>query len=272
MRRRSGKEKAMQKPNEHPAPMGRMQDSGQGDKGALASGDKGALASGATDEVLSRLPFFENLTADEMAALASSSHRLARQAGQFIARAGDDPASYWVVCKGSAALYVTKPNGKRFIIQTYREKSIIGLSYALGGSRISGMVEALEPSVLIAVPTNATQRLLRENSAFARDMLTFMVNDNLRLMDTINSFSIDGRARLCRFLFHRSLEAGVRDGSHIRFDLGIAKGTLAARLDMSPETLSRIFAQLKEERVIDMRDAAITVRSIRDLVSMSEGL
>jgi CRP-like cAMP-binding protein len=215
---------------------------------------------------------FNVLGDDELTMLSEAAGQMFREVGQFIMRSGDTLTQYYLLRQGSAVTYFLKPNGKRFVAQINHEGVPLAMSYALSGSRFSGIVEVIEDACVICMPSRETSQLIKLNPLFARSILTNVVNDNLRLYDIIGNFLLDGRARLCRFLFQRALEAGIRHGSSIQFELGIPKSMLAAQLDMSPETLSRMFAQLRSERVIDLEEAAVTVRSVRSLVSISEGL
>jgi CRP-like cAMP-binding protein len=223
-------------------------------------------------DYLNKIPCFGALSSEELAALSQSSRLTNYEAGQFVVRMGEAATHLFALCQGSVAMYFSKPNGKPFIMRTYDQGDLFFVSYALAGTRFAGYLEAWEDSSIICIPAVEVRTLIKDNPQFAQEMLKYLVSDNLRLTDTASNFLVDGRARLCRFLFQRALETGERCEGGIRFSLGKPKSKLAAQLDMSPETLSRMFAQLKEEKTIDLDDSMVFINNIRTLVYGSEGL
>ena len=224
------------------------------------------------DDYLRDIPYFASLSSKELAELAHVSRLTQKESGEFIVRAGDDATHYFVLLQGMVVMYFLKPNGKRFVVQTFSKGALFFVSHALAQSRYNGFIEVIDDAQFISIPARHTMNLLKSNSDFVQSMLRYALNDNLRLTDTISGFLIDARARLGRFMFRRALETGERVDGKLCFDLGIPKSEIAAALDLSPETLSRTFAQLKNEDVISMDDSIVTIKNVRKLVQISENL
>ncbi|WP_308387965.1 helix-turn-helix domain-containing protein [Acidithiobacillus sp. AMEEHan] len=68
--------------------------------------------------------------------------------------------------------------------------------------------------------------------------------------------------RICNYLLELS-DASEETG---QFQLPAKKVSVAARLGVTPETLSRVLRRLKEAGAIDMRDKTITVLDRRKLL------
>jgi len=220
---------------------------------------------------LQTLSCFEGLSLEEYTVLAAEAYQAHKPAGEVIVHEGDTLSHYFVLRQGSALVYFLKPSGKRFIVQNIGVDSLFATTVALAGNRYSGTIEIREDALLLCIPTGVTKKLLKENPLFAQKLLQRVIAYNLHLTDTIHGLIIDGRARLCRYLFRRALASSARFGDGVKFDLDMPKNNLAAFLDVSPETLSRMFSQLQEDKVIDIRGSTVIVHSIRDLVNISEG-
>jgi CRP/FNR family transcriptional regulator len=54
-------------------------------------------------------------------------------------------------------------------------------------------------------------------------------------------------------------------------DLGMKKGELAMALGTVPETLSRAFAKLKDDGLIEVHGGKVTVLDVRALASLGSG-
>lgn len=221
---------------------------------------------------LSSISRFKVLSEDELELLARASRVMHKKAGQFLARAGDEATHFFVLQKGTIGMYFIKPNGKQFTVKTFSSHALFFVSLALAHTRYSGYLEIVEDSTVVAIPSKETQQLIKSNPKFAQNMLSHVVNENLHLADIISGFLIDARARLCRYLFRHALESGKNVHGELQFELKVPKGEIAAALDISPETLSRTFSQLKRENIIDLNDNVVTIKNVRELVASSESL
>jgi len=223
-------------------------------------------------DYLEEVPFFGALKDDELVQLAQASRMITKASGEFLLRAGDEVTHYYLLKEGTVAHYYLKPNGKRFLVQAHTEGSLFFVSLALAQTRHGGYLEVFEDTRAICFPSAQTLRLSRSNSQFAQNLLQFTVNDNLRLNDLVSNFLVDARARFSRFLFRAALESGKHVKGEIHFDLGTTKSGIAATLDLSPETLSRTIAQMKDEGIIDMVNSTVIIKSVRGLARLSESL
>ena len=112
---------------------------------------------------------------------------------------------------------------------------------------------------------------MESNIAFANQVVRHTSSSALRLIELLKDFSFGASARLSRYLFRQALESSKPHGDGVCFDLGMKKGMLADYLGVTPETLSRSFAQLQNGGVITVKGSKIIVNSARDLVRLSEG-
>ncbi|MDZ4063943.1 MAG: helix-turn-helix domain-containing protein, partial [Coriobacteriia bacterium] len=72
-------------------------------------------------------------------------------------------------------------------------------------------------------------------------------------------------------LFQRALAVGETTPDGLRVDLGMTKGELALALGTVPETLSRAFARLKDDDVVDVQGRVVIVHDVGVLARMGSG-
>jgi CRP-like cAMP-binding protein len=109
--------------------------------------------------------------------------------------------------------------------------------------------------------------LLAEDSVFARRMLAGLSQRLHHLMQDVESYSQRSSAqRVLGYLIQLCPEDA--DGSQeISFDLPISKQLIASRLNLTPETLSRIFHDLSDEGLIGVHGKHVKVL---DLLRLKE--
>ena len=114
-------------------------------------------------------------------------------------------------------------------------------------------------------------RLIKKRTDIAFKLLAGSALWVRRLTDLIAEYAKAVPARLAGYLLAEALRqrpTALADGARVR--LAVNKGELAAHLGTVPETLSRAFAKLRDEGVIEVEEREITIRdlaALRDLAS-----
>ena len=87
----------------------------------------------------------------------------------------------------------------------------------------------------------------------------------------VQTLALDVPSRLARYVFQRALQTGKPTAAGLEVDLGMKKGELAMALGTVPETLSRAFAKLKADGVLEVHGSKITVLDVRALAALGSG-
>jgi CRP/FNR family transcriptional regulator len=133
------------------------------------------------------------------------------------------------------------------------------------------MAEADEASAVVLVSAEAMRATTAEDPTVARAALTEVERRSERLMDVVRSLAADVPSRLASYLFGRALAVGEASPSGLVVDLGMTKTELASTLATVPETLSRAFARLRAEGLIELDGSTVTVLDVGALVRRGAG-
>jgi len=223
-------------------------------------------------EYLKKIPLFSQLGDDDRLRLAESAHHINRKAKRILVHEGEVLSNLYLLTKGKAALYYLRPDGKKSVIYHIRCDKVFSVESALLGRRHQGIVEILEDASIVTLPVKTINELMCTNTSFSNQVARYAMEHALELLELHKDFSFGAPARLSRYLFLRALESSKPHGEGVSFDLGLKKGALAEFLGITPETLSRLFSQLQNGEVIEVKGSKIIVNSVKNLVSLSEGI
>jgi CRP-like cAMP-binding protein len=87
----------------------------------------------------------------------------------------------------------------------------------------------------------------------------------------VQTLTLDVPARLARYIFQRALASGQPTPHGLELDLGMRKNELAEAIGTVPETLSRAFARLKAEGILEIDGNRVTVLDVRALAALGSG-
>jgi len=166
----------------------------------------------------------------------------------------------FLVCSGKVKLSARAQDGKQFMLQAALSGQILGLSAAMAGVPYGFSAVTLAQSTIRFVRREDFLQFLKfsPDSAFnAVQALSFeydQVLSSLRAIALLHTAS----ARIAQLLLRMSAETQDGPGSNMR--LLLTQEQIAQMTGTTRETVTRFFAQLKRENVIDMRGSSLVIR------------
>lgn len=210
-----------------------------------------------TGELIDASFLFGGLPEEQLAAVRRIAIERRFEKGASIFHEGDAGDGFYMVVEGKVKIFKISLTGKEQILHIFGPGEPFGEVPVFHGSPFPANAETLSPSVLLFFPRAAFIALVVENPSLALHMLAVLSLRLRRFVDQIENLSLkEVPARLAGYLLYLSEEQGGGDC----VELEISKGQLASLLGTIPETLSRIFARMSEERLI-----AVDGRKIRIL-------
>lgn len=121
-------------------------------------------------------------------------------------------------------------------------------------------ITALMDSKVLAIPNKLYKSMLAKSPEACFRLLADFAQRNRTLIDEIESVSLkNANYRVIDFILKESTTNAEGDTT---MKLRISKQTIASRLSIKPETLSRILAKLKKDGVIEQNDKLITINEL----------
>lgn len=208
--------------------------------------------------VIGRLPAFRQLSRKELDALANQSRLRELRRGSMIVGRGERMPGVIAVAYGSAKLALRRANGEAKVLRLLGPGDSFGLAAALLDRPSPVDVVALSHCLVATVPPASLLRLLDQHAGFARMVAHTLAERVLELVTELDaSLQQSGLQRLACYL--NSLAEATGHGGAGVVRLPATKTTVAARLGVKKETLSRMLRDLAERGLIEVSGLEVAI-------------
>ncbi|MBK9019891.1 MAG: Crp/Fnr family transcriptional regulator [Sulfuritalea sp.] len=216
-------------------------------------------------QILSRLPLFQELAPEQIAALepACRERRLAK--GEMLFQKGDLPKGFYVIVFGQIKLAFPSSQGNEKVMQIVGPRQSFGEAIMFLNRPCPVFAEGLVDSLLLHIGSGPVFALLESDPLFARRMLAGLSMRLHSLVQDVETYSLRSSAqRVVGYLLQQCPQDGPCEGS---FDISLptSKQVIASRLNLTPETLSRIFHDLAVNGLIGVSGKQITIKDAKRL-------
>ncbi len=200
-------------------------------------------------EIIGSSLFFEGLPAKQVEDLADIAVEKTFERGENIFFEGDKGIGFYMVGEGRVKIFKVSFAGKEHILHIFGQGEPFGEVPVFHGQPFPATAETLVKTKTLFFPRDKFVHLVEANPAIALNMLAVLSQRLRRFASQIENLSLkEVPARLAGYLIYLSHEQGDRED----VELDISKGQLASLLGTIPETLSRIFAKMSEEGLIQV--------------------
>ncbi len=216
---------------------------------------------------ITSLPIFQGLDEDQFTELISTAERRKYKKGDIIFSEGDEGSGLYVVETGKVKIFKLSFEGKEHIFHIYGPGKIFGEVAVFSGKRFPAFAEAVSPSSLIFFPKREIALLISESPSLAFNMMASL---SMRLREfTImveNLVLKEAPARMASYLIVLSKEQ--KNIGYV--ELPVTKHQIAGLLGTTPETISRVFGRMVNEKLINVDNKIITIHDYQGLVELAE--
>lgn len=187
---------------------------------------------------------------------------------QAIYESGDSPVFIYFLIKGKVRSFLFYQDGRELSTNIYVDNSFFGYEAVLLNEKYSDNVTALEDCEVALVPKEKFFELLYGKPVIVRRFIQLLSGNIRDKEDQMLGFAYDTvRKRVANALVNiaeKSIASPDIDEALIR----ISRDDLAALAGTANETISRMLADFKEERLITKEGNAIRIASIQRLKSI----
>lgn len=191
--------------------------------------------------------------------------------GTQLAHEGEHADRFGLVVCGRARVFHLGADGRQITFETIGAGQPFAAVGALASSRHPANIEATTPATVALLPAEALFDLLDVEPQVARTLVADLANRVVNFTTVVTTLALDVPSRVARYVFQRALTSGRPTPRGLELPLGMKKGDLAMALGTVPETLSRAFAKLAAEGILEVHGQLVTVLDMRGLAAMSSG-
>jgi len=208
--------------------------------------------------VIANMSMFRDVKPCELAEIATHARLRDVPRGATICRLGEPMPGMLVVVYGMLKLALPRPEGEERVVRFVGANEIFGEAPALLSRPAPFDAAALSDSLLVVIPRLPVLRMLEQHPDVAHKLVSNLAEGYLSLLSEFQAIvRLNGVQRLASYLV--SLAEPHREAGRWTVRLPTSKTTLAARLGIKKETLSRMLRHLSERGCIRVVRREITI-------------
>lgn len=185
---------------------------------------------------------------------------------------GQDPRGVFVICNGRIKLSTTSADGKSIIARIAEAGEVVGLAGTLSGKAYELTAEAMEPLQANFIPRDAFLHFLKEHGEAAvrvAEILSRIYHATLLEVRYLG-FSSSTAEKLARFLLDLPGQR-LGAGNQYRATLTLTHKEIGETIGASRETVTRLFANFKREKLIEVHGSTLVISDKPKLEKMVDG-
>jgi CRP-like cAMP-binding protein len=210
--------------------------------------------------LLSRMPLFSELASEDLAHVAAATHERRATRGEMLFQRGDTPKGFYYVVWGQVKLAFSSPQGNEKVVEVIGPLQSFGEAVMFMNRPCPVFAEALVDSLLLHVGADAVFGQLEQDPAFARKLLAGLSIRLHTMIRDVEAYSLrSSTQRVIGYLLQQGHAVPCSTTGTREVELPTSKQVIASRLNLTPETLSRIFHELSTAGLIAVQGRFITL-------------
>lgn len=210
------------------------------------------------ESVVANMAMLRDATRSQLAEIAAHARARTLQRGTVACRLGEPMPGILIVAFGLLKLSLPRSESEERVLRLVGANESFGEAPALLDRPAPFDAATLSESLLVVVPRAPVLRLIERNSVVAQSLVAHLAEDCLSLLSELQALAQhNGVQRLASYLVSLAEREQGADGCQVR--LPASKTTVAARLSIQKETLSRMLRDLTQRGCIRVEGRAITI-------------
>lgn len=191
-------------------------------------------------ELIRALPLFSDMNADNFAELVSAAFLQRFPQHVTLINEGSLPDFLHIVVEGAVEMF-SAHDGRETTIDIMRPVTTFILAAVIRDDVYLKSARTLTPAQILMIPAKTVRDVFGRDAAFARAIVNELALRYRSVVRTLKDEKLrTGAERLANWI----LQAAAQQGNQTSIEMTFDKRTLASRLGMTPENLSRNFALL----------------------------
>ncbi len=215
-------------------------------------------------EILSRQPLFRLLERQELDRLALGTYEYHLGKNEMLFQKGDVQKGMHVIIAGQVKLYLPSPAGSEKIVDMVDAGKTFGEEGVFLNKPSPLAAQATRDSILLVLERQTLLRALERNCLLSTALMARMCNRLCDLIDNMETCVQRSSAQRVAHYFSQQAPAGV---DHFDLHLTVNKQTIAAQLNLAPETFSRVLSRLSKDGLLEIKGRRVALKNLGTLRS-----
>lgn len=216
---------------------------------------------------------FAEFPREDLQRIAEFARVRAYARGEEVFREGDPAIHFHAVVTGKVKLYKLSPEGKYHILRLVSQGELFGEAAAFASENYPVFAEAVRRSQILSIEAGSFLCVVTSQRRLATNVIISLSRRLESLVGVLGQLALsDLTARLAKYVLDLSLSASAPGEAASIVRLDIRKCDLAARLGTVSESLSRAFARLRDNTVIEVKGNEIRILDPEALARTAAGL
>jgi CRP/FNR family transcriptional regulator len=173
---------------------------------------------------------------------------------------GEKPRGVFVICSGRVKLSTGSSKGKSVTVRFAEAGEVVGLPGTVSGKPYELTAEALEPLQANFILRGAFLRFLRKHGEAATRVAEILSRIYQAALSEVRYLGLSASTaeKLARFLLDLPASP-MQDKGQIRATLTLTHKEIAEMIGASRETVTRLFASFRRERLLEVRGSILII-------------
>lgn len=216
--------------------------------------------------LLAQSALFREISPEEIERLARDCKEIHAAKGTILFQKGDQSNGFYLVVYGQIKLTFLSRTGAEKIVEIIAPGQTFGEAVMFLERPYPVYAQTLEDSLLVHVSKSALFEEVARNKTFALKMLAGLSIRLHGLVSDVAAYSLNtATQRLIGFLLSQEASNRPEDGLPTQIQLPAGKAVIASRLNISPETFSRMLQDLISHGLIEVQGRHITLLDLENL-------
>lgn len=202
-------------------------------------------------EILSSLPFFNQLPEDEIAKINRAFVERGYEAEEVIYLSGSRGERFYVVADGYVKLIRYTLDGKEIMLDILKQGEFFGSLAPVEGGTYQENAQAQTPVCTLSIARKDFRNLLETHPAVAlrvMDTMARRLQEAHERVRQLSAYTVE--QRIAYALFKLAEKAGEQSDLGRLIQLPLSRADLAALTGTTPETASRVMSSLQERGAV----------------------
>jgi CRP-like cAMP-binding protein len=180
---------------------------------------------------------------------------------QVIYSEGNRPSRLYYIQKGKVKTYKSNEDGKELVVGLYNEGDFLGYIALLEGTVYKEMAEAMEDTELGIIPKEDFEELMNVNPNIARKFIALLAKNVSEKEEQLLKMAYDS-------LRKKVADTLIALYKKYNNPIDISRDNLASIAGTATESMIRTLGDFKTEKLIDIKDGAITIINAKKLENL----